>query len=178
MTSNYSRGPGDVGAGGQQGAGGLPGQAAKRGRGPVPSPKSLMENGLSLVATGKSVVVGCAPSSSHAPVAQLDRVPGYEPGGREFESLRARHYWNEKAQSTSSLTGPFHSNSAAPRASFVVRVATTRWWSVSSTTRARRSGKRYRSPRVEPTRVACWALSRQARNDRASMPDPAKGEPA
>jgi hypothetical protein len=27
----------------------------------------------------------------HAPVAQLDRVPGYEPGGREFESLRARH---------------------------------------------------------------------------------------
>ena len=28
---------------------------------------------------------------NHAPVAQLDRVPGYEPGGREFESLRARH---------------------------------------------------------------------------------------
>ena len=28
----------------------------------------------------------------HAPVAQLDRVPGYEPGGREFESLRARHF--------------------------------------------------------------------------------------
>ena len=27
---------------------------------------------------------------SKAPVAQLDRVPGYEPGGREFESLRAR----------------------------------------------------------------------------------------
>ncbi len=26
-----------------------------------------------------------------APVAQLDRVPGYEPGGREFESLQARH---------------------------------------------------------------------------------------
>ena len=25
-----------------------------------------------------------------APVAQLDRVPGFEPGGREFESLRAR----------------------------------------------------------------------------------------
>ena len=28
-----------------------------------------------------------------APVAQLDRVPGYELGGREFESLRARHYF-------------------------------------------------------------------------------------
>ena len=27
----------------------------------------------------------------YAPVAQLDRVPGYELGGREFESLRARH---------------------------------------------------------------------------------------
>ena len=26
----------------------------------------------------------------NAPVAQLDRAPGYEPGGREFESLRAR----------------------------------------------------------------------------------------
>ena len=28
-----------------------------------------------------------------APVAQLDRAPGYEPGGREFESLRAHHTW-------------------------------------------------------------------------------------
>ncbi len=28
----------------------------------------------------------------YALVAQLDRVPGYEPGGREFESLRARHF--------------------------------------------------------------------------------------
>ena len=26
----------------------------------------------------------------YAPVAQLDRVSGFEPGGREFESLRAR----------------------------------------------------------------------------------------
>ena len=30
-------------------------------------------------------------SLKNAPVAQLDRVPGCEPGGREFESLRARH---------------------------------------------------------------------------------------
>ena len=30
--------------------------------------------------------------SVFAPVAQLDRAPGYEPGGREFESLRAHHY--------------------------------------------------------------------------------------
>ena len=31
-------------------------------------------------------------SASAAPVAQLDRAPGYELGGREFESLRARHF--------------------------------------------------------------------------------------
>ena len=30
-----------------------------------------------------------------APVAQLDRACGYEPQGREFESLRARHWWKE-----------------------------------------------------------------------------------
>ena len=29
--------------------------------------------------------------AAHAPVAQLDRVLGYEPRGQEFESLRARH---------------------------------------------------------------------------------------
>src|SRR4029077_8445116 len=27
-----------------------------------------------------------------APVAQLDRVPGYEPGGRGFKSCRARQF--------------------------------------------------------------------------------------
>ena len=40
-----------------------------------------------------------------APVAQLDRAPGYELGGREFESLRARQ------QTTRSFTTlkPFES---------------------------------------------------------------------
>src|SRR6185295_17689025 len=33
----------------------------------------------------------CYNLNSDAPVAQLDRVPGYEPGGRGFESCRARH---------------------------------------------------------------------------------------
>jgi hypothetical protein len=28
--------------------------------------------------------------TGHAPVAQLDRAPGFEPGGRRFESVRAR----------------------------------------------------------------------------------------
>ena len=32
-------------------------------------------------------------ASKCAPVAQLDRVPGYELGGREFESLRAHHFF-------------------------------------------------------------------------------------
>ena len=60
--------------------------ACDRGR-----PKCLMGKGLSFFAAANFVVVGSRPSNlSHAPVAQLDRVPGYEPGGREFESLRAR----------------------------------------------------------------------------------------
>jgi hypothetical protein len=33
----------------------------------------------------------CVSISSYAPLAQLDRASGYEPEGREFESLRARH---------------------------------------------------------------------------------------
>jgi hypothetical protein len=46
-------------------------------------------------ATG--AVPGPAPDSgfeglNRAPVAQLDRVLGYEPRGREFESLRARQF--------------------------------------------------------------------------------------
>src|SRR5215468_6913805 len=32
------------------------------------------------------------PSKHSAPLAQLDRASGYEPEGREFESLRARHF--------------------------------------------------------------------------------------
>jgi hypothetical protein len=30
-----------------------------------------------------------------APLAQLDRASGYEPEGREFESLRAHHLFND-----------------------------------------------------------------------------------
>ena len=32
-----------------------------------------------------------------APLAQLDRASGYEPEGREFESLRARHSFNSQS---------------------------------------------------------------------------------
>ena len=46
---------------------------------------------LSFDATGTNTD-NCAPTQSdYAPVAQLDRVLGYEPSGREFESLQARH---------------------------------------------------------------------------------------
>lgn len=40
----------------------------------------------SLTAPGPFGIIG----HLQAPVAQLDRVSGYEPEGREFESLRAR----------------------------------------------------------------------------------------
>ena len=40
---------------------------------------------------------------NNAPVAQLDRVPGYEPGGREFESLRARQKKSKACSEIASL---------------------------------------------------------------------------
>ena len=42
-----------------------------------------------------------------APVAQLDRVIGYEPSGREFESLQAHHtekVYSPVAQSVERMT--------------------------------------------------------------------------
>ena len=41
----------------------------------------------------------CRQSLVFAPVAQLDRAPGYEPGGRGFESLRAHQSINEPESS-------------------------------------------------------------------------------
>ena len=47
---------------------------------------------------GKTSIEGSNPSLSAnkavrcAPVAQLDRVSGYEPEGRRFESFRAHHF--------------------------------------------------------------------------------------
>ena len=38
-----------------------------------------------------AAVRGMVYDASKAPVAQLDRASGFEPEGREFESLRARH---------------------------------------------------------------------------------------
>ena len=71
---------------------------------------------------------GSAPTwqavSNGAPVAQLDRVPGYEPGGREFESLRARQL---PRSSVESAAAPFGTHTArAPTPPFAdarIRVA-------------------------------------------------------
>src|SRR5690606_35339041 len=52
-----------------------------------------------------------------APVAQLDRAPGYELGGREFESRRARHETEGRH-----LAGPFFFSSGSVGASAPGRV--------------------------------------------------------
>src|SRR4051812_17078951 len=39
-----------------------------------------------------------------APLAQLDRASGYEPGGRRFESCRARHFRNAAIPSSPTVT--------------------------------------------------------------------------
>src|SRR5258705_13718127 len=44
--------------------------------------------------------------SKLAPVAQLDRVPGYEPGGRGFKSCRARQTENGKGRRDAALFIP------------------------------------------------------------------------
>ena len=43
-----------------------------------------------------------------APVAQLDRVSGYEPEGRAFESLRVRQEFFIRAHRLAVRTSPFH----------------------------------------------------------------------
>ena len=67
--------------------------------------KFEQRNGVKLARRANYMDVVCSPSLRHltkfpssilfavlnnAPVAQLDRVPGYELGGRRFESFRAR----------------------------------------------------------------------------------------
>src|SRR5713101_6946475 len=45
------------------------------------------------------------PQRKFAPVAQLDRVPDYESGGRTFESCRVHHYFPAKCPRISSHIG-------------------------------------------------------------------------
>jgi hypothetical protein len=45
----------------------------------------------------RAVLAALSRAVQPAPVAQLDRAPDYESGGQEFESLRARHFFNNTA---------------------------------------------------------------------------------
>ena len=60
----------------------------------------MAEGAPLLRAYGFTPIEGSNPSLSatyfrlHAAVAQLDRVPGYEPGGRRFDSCQPHHYSN------------------------------------------------------------------------------------
>ena len=58
-------------------------------------------------------------NSCHAPVAQLDRVLGYEPNGREFESLRVHQ--NQKKREASSFLFPHPSNKQHCDARYICR---------------------------------------------------------
>jgi hypothetical protein len=49
-----------------------------------------------------------------APVAQLDRAPGFEPVGRRFNSCRAHHSFNELAESSTSTYLPGYAGVADP----------------------------------------------------------------
>ena len=62
----------------------LAGEAPITGRLPIALP-GMFEAGLGH-RDGETIMIVCAP------LAQMDRAPGYEPGGRRFESCRARHF--------------------------------------------------------------------------------------
>ena len=44
-----------------------------------------------IISDGVSAIIEISAACTIAPLAQLDRASGYEPEGREFESLRAHH---------------------------------------------------------------------------------------
>src|SRR2546427_589474 len=88
-------------------------------------------------ARGQARVVRSAPARRmlhyglhRAPVAQLDRASGFEPEGREFESLRARH---SKPSPIIHLRCYFEGTLRTP----VSTPERTRFWSVESGTRTR-----------------------------------------
>src|SRR5690606_41535700 len=60
-------------------------QVGRRGRATNPCADELCRR------TGLTAPAGFPIMRRLAPVAQLDRAPGYELGGRRFESFRARH---------------------------------------------------------------------------------------
>ena len=56
-------------------------------------PNRLSATTFIFINVGVSVIITISVDRfRNAPVAQLDRASGYEPEGREFESLRAHHF--------------------------------------------------------------------------------------
>ena len=55
-------------------------------------PEALAEDIRDFFRPLRSVHRTCVELRRDAPVAQLDRAPGFEPGGRRFESVRARQF--------------------------------------------------------------------------------------
>ncbi len=79
----------------------VPGHARECFRGNPPSPFGRRQENRSRGCcrlTKQPLVRQNSASVSCAPVAQLDRAPGYELGGREFESLRAHHRGTHQGQ--------------------------------------------------------------------------------
>ena len=70
------------------------------------------------IATGISLMyIGppCGPYRKvSAPVAQLDRAPDYESGGRRFDSFRVRHFSRSEKSSHAIAHAPFWFNAHAP----------------------------------------------------------------
>jgi hypothetical protein len=76
----------------------------QEGQGPDFTKKTNMSIQKNLILTDKYIPVNHLVSL--APVAQLDRAPGFEPVGRRFESCRARrkYGWGPLAQLVEQLT--------------------------------------------------------------------------
>jgi hypothetical protein len=82
-----------------------------------------------------------------APIAQLDRASGYEPGGRKFESCWAHHYkhWQIRPRAKPNVARNCNDFATEPDMSTVVQldsgfVRRKRWGSHYATPRAERSG--------------------------------------
>ena len=91
----------------------------------------------------------------HAPVAQLDRAPGFEPGGREFESLRA-HYCIPCTKTALRVadTRNCNSNSRGRRPTGVRQPGAAPGWTLPRNARRRSGAKRRtrgRRPRSNPS---------------------------
>ena len=79
----------------------------------------------------------------NAPVAQLDRVSGYEPGGRRFESFRARHFSKKNNNNSKKETNK--------STNLITRKGSNRWGSTKCEAKSAKRGEafwtRFSAPR-------------------------------